>query len=96
MSGSNMKIYLDYKPRVFTQDEVDTLLTALHGSIMNRIKLIIKRIILFYKNIFDYRLIVMKNKFVYIIRIGEFKKELSEESYYSYFMMAEEREDKLQ
>jgi hypothetical protein len=83
MSGSNMKIFLDYKPRVFTQDEVDTLLTAIHGSIINTIKLITKRIILFYKKIFDYRLIIINSKFVYIIGIGEFKKELSEESYYS-------------
>ena len=84
-----MKIYLDYEPRLFTQDEIDTLLTALHGSIINRIKLIIKRIILYFKNIFDYKLIIIKNKFVYIIDLGGIKKELREESYYSYIMETE-------
>jgi hypothetical protein len=78
-----MKIFIDYEPRLFTQDEIDTLLTAPHGSIMNRIKQMKKRIILFYKNIFDYRLIIIKNKFVYIIGLGELKKELREESIYS-------------
>ena len=90
-----MKFYLDYKTRVFTQDEVDALLTALHGSMINRIKLIKKRITLSYKNIFCYRLIIMMNKFVYIIGLGKFKKELKEESIYSYYMEAEDNEDKL-
>jgi len=71
-----MKIYFEHEVRIFTQDEIDTLLTALHGSIMNRIRQIIKRIILFYKNIFDYRLIIIKNRYVYIFGLRVYKKEL--------------------
>jgi len=82
----NVKIYFDnHETRIWTQDEVDTLLTALHGSIVNRIKLIIKRIIFSFKNILFYKLIIIKNRFVYIIGLGNFKKELREESIYSYF-----------
>jgi hypothetical protein len=91
-----MIIYLDNEPhRVLTQDEVDTLLTALHGSLMNRIKIIKKRIVSFFKSIPDYRLVIIMKKYVYIIGLGEFKKEPSEESYHSYILTMEEREDKL-
>jgi len=91
-----MKIYLDYKPRIFTQDEIDALLTAFHGSIMNRIKLMRKRILLSFKNIICYRLVLIGSKFVYIIGLGEFKKELSEDSIYSCLMSEEEPEGKQQ
>jgi hypothetical protein len=91
-----MKIYFDYKTKLFSQDEVDTLLTALHGSIMNRIKIIKKRIIFSFKSISDYRLVIIMNKYVYIIGLGGFKKELREDSYYSYFMTTEKKECKPQ
>jgi hypothetical protein len=82
---SNNNIYLNREThRVFTQDEIDVLLTALHGSIINRIKLIIKRIILFFRNSLEYKLIIIRNKFVYIIGLDGLKKELREDSYYGF------------
>ena len=82
-------IYFDCETRLFSQDEIDTLLTVFEGSIINRFKLLIKRIILFNKNISDYKLIIIRNKFVYIIGLNGIKNELSEDSIYSYFMVSE-------
>jgi hypothetical protein len=86
-------IYFDSESRVFSQDEVDTLLTVFQGSIINRFKLLIKRINLFYKNIFDYKLIIIKSKFVYIIGLCGIKKELSDESIYSLYIQNNQSED---
>ena len=82
---SNNYIYLNRDiHRIFTQDEIDTMLTAFHGSLIHRIKLLRKRIILSFKNFLQYKLIIIKNKFVYIIGLDGFKKELREGSYYGF------------
>ena len=81
----NLHIYLNRDThRVYTQDEIDTMLTAFHGSLIHRIKLLSKRIILSFKNFLEYKLIIIKNKFIYIIGLNYLKKELREDSYYGY------------
>jgi len=84
-------VYFYCETRIFSQDEVDTLLMVFQGSIKKRIKLLVKRIFLFYKNIFNYRLIIIKNKFVYIIGLNGIKKELSDESIYLYLTTIENK-----
>jgi len=80
---SNISIFFDYETRLLTQNDIDELLTALHGNIINRINIIMKRIIFSFKNLSCYKLIIITKKFVYIICLGKFKKELREDSYYS-------------
>jgi hypothetical protein len=72
------KIYLKHETRVYTNDEIDTMLIGLHGSIINRIKLLLKRLVLFYKKFFDYKLIIVNNKYIYKISLGGFRKEFNE------------------
>lgn len=73
-----IKFYFKQRTRVYTPDEIDSMLIALHGSVMNRIKLLIKRFILFCKKICDYELIIVNKRYVYKIGIGSFKKEFNE------------------
>ena len=81
-----MKIFFEQETRVYSQEEIETILTVIHGSIMNRIRHIIKQIIIAYKNLFFYKLIIITNKFVYIFGLCNFKKELCDDSVYLYLM----------
>jgi len=82
---SNNHIYLNREiNRVLSQNDIDTMLETLHGSLINRIKMIKKRINLFLRNVLEYKLIVIRNKLVYIIGMDGFKKELRKDSYYSF------------
>jgi len=81
----NIHIYLNRDThRIFTPDEIDAMLTVFHGSLIDRIKLLRKRIILAFKNFLKYKLIIIRKKFVYIIGLDGLKKELREDSYYGY------------
>ena len=81
----NIHIYLNHDiRRILTLDEIDALLTVYHGSLIDRIKLLRKNIILSLKNFLEYKLIIIRKKFVYIIGLDGIKKELRENSYYGY------------
>jgi hypothetical protein len=82
---NNIHIYLNRETnKVFTQNEIDAMLAALHGSLINRIKILLKRIVFSFKNILEYMLIIIRNKRVYIIGLDGLKRELRDESYYGF------------
>jgi len=89
----NKKIFLEDTTRLYTQDEIDALLTVLHGSLINRIKIIKKRIVLNLKNIYYKRLVIFTKIFVYIVGIGCLKRELIGDSFYSYLIDEENNEE---
>jgi len=82
---SNNYIYLCRETnRLFAPNDVSAVITDFHGSVINRIKILFNRIFFVFRNIIEYKLIVIKNKFVYIIGLDGIKKELRKDSYYSF------------